>query len=267
MSIFDYTDYREFLKVYIENQPRKGWGIISKFAEELDMSQAHVSQVLAGQKDFSLEQAYKLCKFLKLTSLESDYFIQTVQFSRAGTSDLKEFFKAKIDSLKIEALKVKNHMNGFLPLTESEMNVFYSSWLYSAIRMHCSVGKGANFENIVSKFNVAPKDLTVMLAFMTEKGLLEKDGILYRLGAQRTLVSKGSPQNLMHSKNWRLQSINRSEKAREGDIFLTSPMSLSKADFEIIRNELLEVIKNVSKRVADSPAEEVVCLNIDLFEV
>lgn len=265
MSIFDHLDYRDFLKAYIENQPKKGWGVVSKIAEALDMTQAHVSQILSGAKEFSAEQALKLSRFLQLSNFESDYLILLIQFQRAGTQDLKDYYKEKIDKTKLEALQVKNHFSGFAPLSESEMNQFYSTWLYSAIRMFCSVGNGKSFQDILSRFPIAPKELTAMVGFMTDKGLLTREGNHYQLGSQRTLSQKGSPQFVMHSKNWRLQAVQRCERLNEGDIFITSPMSMSKEDYEKLRNDLIELLKKISLQVADSPAEEIVCLNLDLF--
>ena len=110
MTIFDYLDYKKFLKGYIENQPKKGWGIVSKIADGIDMSQAHVSQVVSGAKDFTTEQALKLTEFLQFTNLETDYFMLLVQRDRAGTQGLKKYYLEKIEKLKVEALKIKNHV-------------------------------------------------------------------------------------------------------------------------------------------------------------
>jgi hypothetical protein len=45
----------------------------------------------------------------------------------------------------------------------------------------------------------------------------------------------------------------------------TGQVSLSKEDFERIRETLSDALKDIMKTVKDSPADEVACLNIDWF--
>ena len=47
----------------------------------------------------------------------------------------------------------------------------------------------------------------------------------------------------------------------------TAPVSLSKADFEKLREEMIGFIKNFLAKVHTSPAEELACLNIDFFRI
>lgn len=52
----------------------------------------------------------------------------------------------------------------------------------------------------------------------------------------------------------------------ETELFFTSPMSLAKKDIEKIREVLAKAIQNSLEICKNSPAEEVVCLNIDFFQ-
>lgn len=267
MIVFDFTDYREFLKDYIKSQPKQGWGSMSKIAEAVDMTQAHISQIMAGAKDFSIEQALRLTKnFFSMSELETEYFVLLVQLERAGTVDLKNFFKKKLDSTKLEALKLKNHFTQD-PLTEIELLRFYSNWKYSAIRMYCSLDSGKTFAEILEHFKFSPKELTTTLEFLVHRDLLVRENIKYKLGAQRTFAPKGSMAYLAHTKNWRLQGLARCEKMDHEDVFITSTMSLSKADYEKFRHQVLESFKALSKQIETSPAEEMVCLTLDLFKI
>ncbi len=71
-----------------------------------------VSQVMAGSKDFTLEQAKKVAEYFVLPKFETDYFLLLVQIERAGTQDLKNYFREKRDEIKKESLKIsKRRLN------------------------------------------------------------------------------------------------------------------------------------------------------------
>jgi len=55
------------------------------------------------------------------------------------------------------------------------------------------------------------------------------------------------------------------DSREETELFFTSPMSLAKKDIEKIREVLAKAIQSSLEICKNSPAEEVVCLNIDFF--
>ena len=90
MTIYNFHNTIEFLRFYLQNQPKKGRGGIKKIAELLNIDSSQVSQVLSGKKTFTEEQALKVTHFCNLNELESDYFLCLVKIERAGTTDLKK---------------------------------------------------------------------------------------------------------------------------------------------------------------------------------
>src|ERR1700684_1559181 len=107
MSVLNHSSYKPYLEEYMAQLPKGGRGEINRMAEAMDVHPTLVSQVLRGDKDFSLEQAHKLCHHIGLLKLEKDYFILLVQFERAGSSDLRQYYKEKIDELKARSLDLK----------------------------------------------------------------------------------------------------------------------------------------------------------------
>jgi len=87
------------------------------------------------------------------------------------------------------------------------------------------------------------------------------------MGPQRTHLESTSPLIQKHHSNWRLKALQRSDSLDPEELMYTSPVSLSREDFKIIREDLVLMIKKVLDRVHPSPAEEVACLNIDFFWV
>ncbi len=265
MTIFEHSDYKLYLKTYIAALPRKGRGEINRLANYLSVHPTLVSQVISGSKDFTAEQAYRLCGYLGLAPLESDYFILLVQVERAGTHDFKKYYKAKLEDLKKTSLQLSSRLAKHRSLTEQERAIFYSSWIYSAVRLFTSVGIGQTMENVALRFSLSRSAASEILIFLKDAQLCIEENGIYKMKEQHTHLEFGSPFLSRHHTNWRLKSVQRSEKLTGEELMFTSPLSISAKDFAKIREELMNTIKLTSKVIKDSPAENIACFNIDLF--
>jgi hypothetical protein len=87
-----------------------------------------------------------------------------------------------------------------------------------------------------------------------------------RMGSKWTHVDSQSPFVNGHRRNWRTKAQEKFTENGPRDLFYASPTSLSKKDAEEFRKQLLELIRDYSKRVETSPEEVLMCLNIDWFE-
>jgi plasmid maintenance system antidote protein VapI len=125
MSIFEYSDYKSFLRDQILVLPKKGRGEINRMAKHLRVHPTLISQVLNGTRDFSAEQIYSLCGYFGLQQLESDYLVLLLQFERAGTSEFKKYYTKKIDELKLASLNISKRLTQNKKLTDYEYSIFY----------------------------------------------------------------------------------------------------------------------------------------------
>jgi hypothetical protein len=62
-----------------------------------------------------------------------------------------------------------------------------------------------------------------------------------------------------------MKAVQRLDNRESVELFFTAPMSIAKRDFEVIRERINVAIKDIVDVAKDSPAEDVVCLNIDFF--
>lgn len=265
MSIFDFDDYYAFLRSYLASLPRKGRGEVNRIAKALNVHSTLVSQVFHGKKDFTLEQAHRLCAHLGLPALEADHFILLVLKARAGTAELRDYFRSKLVESKKQSLHLANRIKEHRKLTDTERAIFYSSWIYSAVRLFTSVGRGQTIDEVAHRFAISRKVAAEILSFLKATGLCIEDGGVYRLGVQHTHLEADSPFLIRNRANWRFKAMQRSEDLAVEEMMFTSPFSVSLADFQKIREMLVETIKATSKTIKDSPAEDIACMNIDLF--
>lgn len=266
MSIFSHQNYRDFLRDYVDKLPKHGRGEIGRMAKATGIHPTLLSLIFSGKRDLSPEQTHDLTSYLQLTELEADYFSLLVQHARAGNHRLKAHLKKKIEAIRIESSKLANRFEHDKVLTDMERSIFYSSWLYSAVRIFTSLAEeGKTVDQITERFRQPRQRIVAILNFLASAGLVAQESDHYKVGVQRTFLEQGSPHLVRHHTNWRNKSIQKADQVAPEELMFTSPLSLSRQDFAKIREQLAELIKSVSQTVKDSPSEEMACLNIDWF--
>jgi uncharacterized protein (TIGR02147 family) len=266
MSVFKHLDYREYLQETLQAKPRQGYGEMSKWAQSCNVHPTLMSLILKGERDLSLEQAFALGQHLGHTALEQEYFIVLVQWTRAGTEEFRRYLKDKLDLARMEATKVKKRFQHESELSEEAKHLFYSSFLYSAIRLFCDTNNhGVTLEEIVERFNLDRSEILPKLEFLKQVGLIVVKGNRYKMGPSRTLIGRDSLHVIKHHQNWRMQAMQKAETLRADELMFTCPMALSKEDFAQFKQELSDMIQKFSTMLKDSKSEDVGCFILDWF--
>ena len=266
MNPFQFSRLSLYLTHYIKNLPKNGRGEVSRLAKHLRVSTTLVSQVVGGHKVFTPEQIQILSTYLGLNALESDYLAFLIQHERAGTRELKNYWKLKLDELRKKSHALINRVQRDTTLTEVERAKFYSSPLYSAVRLYTSTDAiGKSLDEIATRFELTRARASEILNLLVEAGLCRLVQERYMMGLQKTHLEQGSPHLLRHHANWRLRAMHYSEDLSDKELMYTVPVSLSKKDFDVLREQMVEFIQKFLKTVHDSPAEDIACLNLDFF--
>src|SRR4051812_288759 len=128
MKVFEFDDYKEYVRSKLRQSPSGGHGQLSRIAELLNIHTSMVSHVFSGTKELSIEQAFGVCRYFGLTELETDYFVALVLSARAGSHEARLKFKKDVDRLKAQAASIKNRVTSERSLTEADNAQFYSHW-------------------------------------------------------------------------------------------------------------------------------------------
>jgi uncharacterized protein (TIGR02147 family) len=265
-SIFEFTNYREYLHAWIELQGARSYGLKGKIAIHLGISSSLVSQILKGDKTLTPDQASDLADYVGLSDAETDYFHLLLEIDRAGNHRYQEKLRRKIAAAQRESKNIGKRVPRNAELTNEQKAIYYSSWLFTGIRNMTAVPEFSNVDALSKRLGVDVSIVNRVLRFLLENGLcIEADGKL-SYGPASIHVDKESPFVNKHHQNWRIQAIQKMENKKSDDIFFTSPMSLSKDAVEEVRLLLPTVIQNVMKIVGPSSSETTACLNIDWFE-
>jgi uncharacterized protein (TIGR02147 family) len=267
MDIFKYTNYKLFINNLVKSMPKAGRGFARNLAEHLNISSVSISQILKGDRDFSIEQACLVGDFLGLSGLEAQYFVGMVEYARAGTTRLKTFVQSRQNEIREKSQDLRFRLNPKGILSDEAKATFYSNWQYSAVRLMTTIDGATNANEIAARLNLQISTVQKVLKFLVDSGLCIEQNNSIKIGPNSTHVSSTSPFVKQHHINWRFKAIESMDNTKNDDLHFTMPCSLSREVFGLLRNDFLKLIEDAPKKIDLNPEEILGCINIDLFKV
>jgi uncharacterized protein (TIGR02147 family) len=265
-SIYTHSDY----KVYLLSLEQQGLykGFRSRLAEQTGCQNAFISQVLNGEVNFNLEQAFKIASFLELNEDERQYFLWMLEHKRAGTQELKKYFHQLMAGIKEKSLNLKERVQIPQALSGEAEATYYSSWIYSAVHVASMLPKLNTAKKIAAALEL-PEELTTSIAkFLVKNGLLEQNGEVLTSGKIQLHLDRDSANINKHHSNWRIEALKSLDrKNNKKDLHYSGVSSLSKADAEKIRLMFVDVVENYVRTIEKSPEETVYTFNLDFFQL
>lgn len=265
-SVFDYDDYRAYLKQIIALKDGSSRGYRSFLADEIGCQRSFISQVLSSDAHFNLEHGDAIGKVLGLSNDEIDFFLLLISYSRAGTRDLRARFHAQIISIREKRMVLKNRFKENDTLSLEDKIEYYSSWLYGAIRVLVTIPQFQAREQIEKYLNTPKEQISSALEFLISRNLIrEEKGKLITtekhlyLGNDIKLISK-------HHTNWRIKAIESFDREKKADLHFSAVNSLSREDVLKIREKLSTVLEEIRTTIKNSNEECLYTLCLDLFE-
>ena len=126
VTIFDYSDFRLFLKDWLQEQKTQGHPMTYEvFGEAVGFrSKGFLTQILQGKTKVPLPMIPRIAEVLDLKKKEKEYFSLLVQFNQAKSAAQRaELHREILDGFRVEAKA--------LALDQFE---YYQKWYYSALR-------------------------------------------------------------------------------------------------------------------------------------
>lgn len=267
MDIFNFSDYREIIRSWVADRPQKGRGEYQKMATLLAIPASVLSQTLSGQRELGADSAYLLSEYMGLVGIERDYFVTLAQTEKAANHKFKSYLKNKLKGLKEESTNASKRVAHERTLNEKDQQIFYSSWMYQAVRLRCDFKKGAHFDELHQELKIPQERLSEILEFLVRTGLVISEGSHYVMGPSRTFVGRDSPMLSRHHTNWRIKSLDKVASLSKEEFMFTCPIACSTKDYEKIREKFTAMIQEIYDTVKDSESQELAYVGIDLFRV
>jgi uncharacterized protein (TIGR02147 family) len=268
MGIFEYLDYKKWVRDRIQAMPKQGRGQLKKIADHLGASPAIISQVFGGERELTPEQALLLSDFFSLNKAETRFLVALVNFARAGTHRYRESLEEEIEEMRGLSRELSNRVKQNFRFTDEVKAALYSNWYYLAIWSLTSIEGFGNLESISKRLAIPPRKAREAVEFLLRHALIVEDkrGRL-KVGPSLIHLESTSPQIPRHHQNWRLQAFRHHENPGHDDVFYSAPVTLSAEEASDLRESIIKFIAESVNRIKDSKSEKLFCLNIDWFEV
>lgn len=265
-QIFEYNDYRLFLKDYF-NEKKKTTGYFTHryFAEKAGFSSpVFIKLVIDAKANLSKKSVKKLISAMGLTDIQARYFEDLVHFNQAKTHQTKQKYFTILRTIN------KDHS---VHVLDTDQYDFYSNWHNSALReLAAATGFKDNFAELGKQVNppLKAKEVKAAIRLLEKTNLLKKkeDGT-YEQTAK--IISTGSEVVSLAIRDLHKQMAELAVRAVENtpkderDISGLT-IGVSQNGFEKIKEELKKTREKIMSIVAeDEPVEKVCRVNFQIF--
>ena len=264
MNVFDYFDYRKYLKDYYETRKKENFFFSYRYVgNKVDLDPGYLVKVLQGKHHIAQKTISKVVKLCGLNEKEAEYFENLVYFGKAKTEKQIKLYFEKLLSLK--GAKSKK--------TEPHQYEYYQKWYYSAIRslIGC-VGFRGNYKELAEKLSpkISVKEAKSAIKLLKDLKFIKKkvDGS-YAL--TDSLITTGDEWRSIAIRQFQRETIHLAEESlnrhpKEVRDISTVTMGINLEDLEEIRELAKEFRSSVMKFAEKSrDPDSVFQLNIQLI--
>lgn len=202
MTVFEFDDYRGFLKAQIANN-KLVRGYQSQLAKAARCQSSFLSQVLANSMDLGYDHAADLAQFWRLEEEETEYFVLLVAQARAQSTRYKKLIKGRLQSLKKDNLNItKTVKQEGIEKGEFE-TLYYSSWIWSAIHIMAGTPEFNTAKTMSSRLKLPLSLVEISLTKLEKMGLVTKqENGAWRVTKRNIHLSDASLMTQMNHYNW-----------------------------------------------------------------
>ena len=266
-NIFEFTDYKEFLKELIvdKNAPR---GYQSSLATAAGCQPAYLSQVLSGKPQLSEDNGIRISQFLKMTPLQTEYFLNLIRLGRSNDESFRKFIMEKIGRDQREQLNISQNIESGDAMKPGFISSYTSDALVSLIHIMSFSENFRTLPQICARLDISESRALKVLKILESLDVIKiHDGVLTPQ-LQSTHVPTDSEFNRHFQIQRRLLAINSIQKCDlNQNIHYSSAFTVSEEDFQFLKSQIVSLISVLHKRIEASPSDDVYSICMDAFLV
>jgi len=270
MKIYDYTDYKKFIKDWVETQKNLGISItFQDLAREMRIQKTYLSRVLNSDAHLNADQIFHLCESFNLSQQEERYAQLLLGYQRCQISERKTKLYAEIIKIQNFHLKTDHRLKktAIMNSTQSEQeeDYFLNSW-----------NQVVHIGLLIPRFRKKPEVLRESLGlspkhFQEILSLLERIQVIESTKKEIKVLrdSIHLPRKSKHFWSWYNQISTSSRerfrnKANEDDLNFSVTFTANKETATYLKQKFLEFLEEAQEKVLDSPSRELYQMNFDL---
>ena len=264
ISVFDYLDYRAYLRDYYVEQKQEAKLSYRGFAALAGLkSPNYLKLVIDGQRGLTSEMAERFARAMALSGDSLAYFKSLVQFNQVRSTSERTEHYAKLTGF---------HRYRGAQLLEQAQAACHSTWYIPAIRELVASKKFKNDPKWIAAHLVPPitvEEAARAIDTLLELGLLKREG--KRLVQGEALVTTGAETAGMHIASYHrtmmaraaasIDTVDRANRDISSVTLCVGPDGLRRIKERVqrFRRELLEL------SVLEDDPQQVIQLNFQLF--
>lgn len=268
MNIFDYTDYRKYLRDFYENRKAVDRSFtVRHIAENVGFKSASFfCQLMNGRSNMSPELTCKFSKFIGHNKKECDYFETLVSYNQAKNHPQKKKFFEKLISFKQSKIRT----------IDSNLYEFYDKWYYNAIReLLFFYPFNGNFQVLGKILNpsISPAEAQKAVTLLDQWGLIKRDASGRYVRSDDQSITTGMKAQSFYVNNFQHAVLDLAKGAldrfpRDERSLSTLTMSLSPEGYHKMESEI-HLFRRRMLTIAEEDTREnrVYQMNIQLFPV
>jgi len=263
-SVFEYTDYRKFLKDTFDAMkaatPKVSYRSI---AAQAGINAGNLVKILKGERNLTLAAALKLYEVCSFCKKEKEYFQNMLLFCQAKNHAEKKRHFEHMMSFKESKVRV----------VEADQYEFYDKWYYTAVREALAFfpfnGENAGALGRLIIPVVSAEEVKKAIELLVSLRLIEKDanGCYKR---REALLSSGIGAQSIALNNYIISSMSLAQQAigrGEGVMNLSSvTLTMSTEDFIKVEEEIRALRRTIMDMASRSRAPNRVWqVNLQIF--
>jgi uncharacterized protein (TIGR02147 family) len=272
-SVFEYTNYRQFLKDYYEERKAASGFTYRDFSELTGMnSSSWLLHLIKGAKNLSPDTAQRIAKALRMGKAEAEYFELMVPFTQAKTSEAKDRVYQRMLGLK-RKLKIAK--------VGEEQYDYYTKWYHPVVRSlvtKVDFGTGPGGKPDFAKLAhclvpaITPAEARKSVKLLERLDLIVQ-GADGRWQHKNAVVSTGDELASLNVANYHKQVSRLAEAAydrssREERDISALTLGISEEVFGVIKTRIQAFRKEIMElALASKSADRVYQLNFQFFPV
>jgi uncharacterized protein (TIGR02147 family) len=272
LSVFNYTDYRQYLRDYYLTEKQKDKKFSYRtFLEKVQLhSSGFYKELLDGKRSLTRTLIMRFSKVIGHTVKESDYFENMVYFNEATTIEERKLYFDKMKTF-YETSAYRLHKDQY---------EYFSEWYYCAIRelLACHKYKESDAASIAQDLNptIRPEKAAKAIRILKNLGMAEENELGY-LVRRNKVVTTGYPEagdervKLLNIINFQKSMLKIADEAYDRHPFCdidmsTLTLSISEETYKIMKKEIANFRKKLLSLAHDSVAPNMVYqLNYNFF--
>jgi uncharacterized protein (TIGR02147 family) len=265
-SIYEYTNYRDYLREFYERKKKSSSSFSYKFFSKLADIKApnFLKLVIDGKKNLTIENIYKFAKALKLNKSEYEYFENCVKFNQSKNEEERYMYLQRMLKLRKNKLAVK-----FL---DDRQYKSLSKWYYFVLREMVLLTDFNDDPKWISKRlrgQMTTYEVEEAIQLLEEIHIIEKDGDRYRQvddfvtssDEVTSLLLRMFHREMIKKASEALSIIPIQEREYQAFTFV-----LKESMIPMMKQKIKEFIMSLAKEVSPlNEGEDVYQLNVQFF--